>query len=70
MNVGLMIASAAIAMFLPFELFLFSYVVLGPLHYLTELSWLHKRRYFSPGKRDYILLAVLSGLILLPTVFR
>lgn len=56
MNIGLMILSCIIAFFLPFELFLFSYAVLGPLHYLTEISWLHKRNYFSPGKSDYLLL--------------
>jgi hypothetical protein len=30
----------------PFELFLFSYIVLGPLHYLTEINWLDKQNYF------------------------
>jgi hypothetical protein len=35
-------------------LFLVSYAILGPLHYLTEISWLHERNYFTeakPGKR-------------------
>ena len=70
LNIGLMALSAIIAVFLPFELFLFSYVILGPLHYLTELSWLHKRRYFSPGKYDFWILGALCLLILLPTVIR
>ncbi len=30
----------------PFQLFLFSYIVLGPLHYLTEINWLNKQNYF------------------------
>jgi hypothetical protein len=30
----------------PFELLLFSYAVLGPLYYLAEISWLHKKKYF------------------------
>ncbi|MCC6181260.1 MAG: hypothetical protein IT237_05450 [Bacteroidia bacterium] len=42
-NIGLMIISAFLAFLLPFELFLFSYAVLGPLHYLTEIGWLHKK---------------------------
>ncbi len=57
-NIFLMIVSAAIAFALPFELFLFSYAVLGPLHYLTEISWLHDRKYFSTGKFDYLWLCL------------
>lgn len=54
LNIGLMIVSCVVAFVFPFELFLFSYAVLGPLHYLTEISWLHERNYFTeakPGKR-------------------
>ena len=54
LNIGLMIVSCVAAFLFPFELFLFSYAVLGPLHYLTEISWLHERNYFTeakPGKR-------------------
>ena len=46
-NIILMLVSCAIAFVLPFELFLFSYAVLGPLHYLTEISWLHKSNYYT-----------------------
>jgi hypothetical protein len=46
-NAGLMIASAILAFFRPFHLFLFVYAVLGPLHYFTEISWLHDRGYFA-----------------------
>lgn len=53
-NIVLMIVSCIAAYLLPFELFLFSYAVLGPLHYLTEISWLHKRDYFATGKMDYL----------------
>lgn len=67
-NIGLMIFSAAIAFVIPFELFLFSYAVLGPLHYLTEISWLHKRKYFSPKKKDYILLLFLTVIIVVPAL--
>ena len=37
-NIALMLISAAVAFCHPLELFLFSYAVLGPLHYLTEIS--------------------------------
>jgi hypothetical protein len=57
-NIGLMIFSCLLAFVIPFELFLFSYAVLGPLHYLTEITWLQKRDYFTNGKKDYILLIV------------
>lgn len=51
LNVGLMIVSCLVAYVIPFELFLFSYAVLGPLHYLTEISWLHDRGYFTGSAR-------------------
>ncbi len=62
-NIGLMLLSCAAAFIMPFEVFLFAYAVLGPLHYLTEISWLHDRRYFSKGKYDYLIL-VCIGLII------
>lgn len=34
----------------PFQLFLFSYIVLGPLHYLTEINWLDRQNYFLRAK--------------------
>ncbi len=63
LNIGLMLISCMAAYVLPFELFLFSYAVLGPLHYLTEISWLHKRNYFSYGKYDFMYLSILAVLI-------
>ncbi len=57
-NIGLMIVSCIVAFFIPFELFLFSYGVLGPLHYLTEIGWLHKKNYFTKGKYDFVFLTI------------
>jgi hypothetical protein len=51
LNLGLMVVSCVFAYIIPFELFLFAYAVLGPLHYLTEISWLHDRKYFVEAKR-------------------
>lgn len=65
LNIGLMLASLVMAFLLPFELFLFSYAILGPAHYLTEISWLHDRKYFAPKKWDFLPLVILSLLILL-----
>jgi hypothetical protein len=67
-NIGLMLASAALACVLPFELFLLSYAVLGPLHYLTQISWLHDRGWFTTGKWDWIPLA-LCGVVALEAAY-
>ncbi len=52
-----------VAVKIPFELFLFSYAILGPLHYLTEIAWLDKKNYFFKAHKKWtiplILLAVL-----------
>jgi len=47
LNVALMVVSCGLACLAPFTLFLIAFAVLGPLHYLTEISWLHDREYFS-----------------------
>lgn len=63
LNIGLMLMSCAAAFIMPFEVFLFAYAFLGPLHYLTEISWLHDRQYFSKGKYDYLVLLIIGILI-------
>lgn len=62
-NSGLIILSCIVAFFLPFELFLFSYGILGPLHYLTEIGWLHKKNYYTKGKYDYVFLIIICVLL-------
>lgn len=62
-NMGLMLLSTAIAFFIPFRLFLFVYAILGPLHYLTEISWLNKRNFFVE-KKIQIWPYVLSSILL------
>ena len=64
-----MLLSAGVALVMRFELFLFSYAVLGPAHYLTQISWLHDRRYFTTGKYDFVILVLLSLPIALRFVF-
>jgi len=65
LNIGLMLVSCALAFAFPFELFLFSFAVLGPLHYFTEIPWLHDKKYFTTGKRDYLLIVVLAAIVAL-----
>lgn len=67
LNIGLMIASCGAAIAAPFQIFLFAYIVLGPLHYLTEISWLHDRNYFtrrSAARRWWLALVSLTILAL------
>src|SRR6185295_3952159 len=63
LNILLMIASCILAFIFPFQLFLFSFAVLGPLHYFTEIPWLHGKKYYTSGKYDYLMLAALCCII-------
>jgi hypothetical protein len=59
-HLGLMLAALGITYLVPFELLLLSYVVLGPAHYFTEISWLHDRKYFLPHRSVPIVLAIIA----------
>ena len=59
-HLGLMVFAFAAAYLVPFELLLLAYVVLGPAHYFTEISWLHDRSYFLPHRGIAIALVVLA----------
>ena len=59
-HLGLMLSALAAAYLVPFELLLLAYVVLGPAHYFTEISWLHDRSYFLPHRGIAIALAGLA----------
>src|SRR5882672_2324293 len=59
-HLGLMLTALAAAYLVPFELLLLAYVVLGPAHYFTEISWLHDRSYFLPHRGIAVALAVLA----------
>ncbi|WP_295677245.1 hypothetical protein [uncultured Mucilaginibacter sp.] len=68
-NILAMLASACLAAVIPFELVLLSYAILGPAHYLTEISWLNERKFFTLKKYDYaivVAVAVTAYLIKLP----
>ncbi len=66
-NSALMLLAGGLAYFFPFPVFLAAYAVLGPLHYLTELSWLHDRKYFSHGRYGFVLLWILTVAACYPT---
>jgi hypothetical protein len=59
-HLGLMAFAFAAAYLVPFELLLLAYVVLGPAHYFTEISWLHDRSYFLPHRSIALVLAAIA----------
>ena len=66
-NAGLMVVSCAAALFVPFHLFLFAYAVLGPLHYLTEISWLRDREFFTKSRfhrRGWLMLVLATAAVM------
>ena len=66
LNLIFIVISLALALILPFELFLFSYAFLGPIHYLTEINWLKSKRFFSKSNFPiYFIIAVTLFLSLL-----
>lgn len=75
-NIFLIVISLTFAFIFPFELFLFSYAILGPLHYCTEISWLHDKNYFTKNKKSIFPLIILGiafvisiNCTLVPTTF-
>ena len=60
LNALAIILSAIIAYLMPFELFLFAYAFIGPLHYITELNWLKEKRFFIKDTRVSITLTIIS----------
>jgi len=63
-NTFLLIFAFLVAYLLPFEVLLISYAFLGPLHYLTEISWLHDRKYFTLLPTDPRVLTISSAIVL------
>ncbi len=60
LNIALMVISGLLAFAWPFYLFLIAYAFLGPLHYLTEISWLHDKKYYTGRSYDAIFLIVIT----------
>lgn len=69
LNFGLILFSFVIACFLPFELFLFGYAFLGPLHYLTETNWIADKNYFVINPYWKYLVLTAAILYSIPYVF-
>ena len=64
-NFFLIWLTLGLALMWPFQLFLFSYIVIGPLHYLTEINWLDKQKYFLQPKDGRVFMWSMVALVLL-----
>ncbi len=69
LNLALILISFILACLLPFELFLFGYAVLGPLHYLTETNWIIDKNYFVSNKYWKYVVIVAAFLYSMPYLF-
>src|SRR5258708_4129859 len=67
LNFFLIWFTLVLALAWPFQLFLFSYIVIGPLHYLTEINWLDKQKYFLQPKDSRVFVWSMVALVLLLT---
>lgn len=70
LNVLLMLVSLGLAWYKPFEVFVFAFLIVGPLHYLTEISWLDKKNYFAFSREQFLLFVPICLFITLAGVFR
>lgn len=66
LNVILILVSLTLAFSIPFHLFIFSYAILGPLHYLTEINWLREKNYFIKEVRWMWLFLILAFVVSIP----
>lgn len=57
-----------LAYLFPFKLFIYTYAILGPLHYLTEINWLREKKYFVQEKR-WVWIALSCALLLVIPLF-
>ena len=67
-NSALMVAACVASFVAPFHVFLAAYAILGPLHYLTQISWMHDRQYFAPrpaARRWWLILVGAAMIVLL-----
>lgn len=70
LNLILIVVSLFLAFHVPYEMFLFSYAFLGPLHYMTEINWLKEKNYFSKNTNWIWLFVGLSLVVSLPFLQR
>ncbi|MHA7058290.1 hypothetical protein ACWGOQ_0013795 [Aquimarina sp. M1] len=70
LNTFLILLSFVFAYFLPFQLFLLAYAILGPLHYFTEINWIRDKNYFIANKNWVYIVFSCALLIAIPTFLK
>ncbi|MBL4708676.1 MAG: hypothetical protein JKY48_09590, partial [Flavobacteriales bacterium] len=66
LNIILIPICGVLAYFFPLKVFILSFCILGPLHYLTEINWLNENRYFSAlGKKKWLIVGLITSFILI-----
>ncbi|MBX9670653.1 MAG: hypothetical protein K2X93_23825 [Candidatus Obscuribacterales bacterium] len=71
LNTILILVAYGLAYVIPFELFIVTYAILGPLHYLTEIPWLQRKGYFVESAQQtwwFWLLAIAATVVTLTHV--
>lgn len=58
LNIVLLLIAGILSILAPFELFLFVYAFLGPLHYVTEINWLQDRHFYQHSKKEIVWLVL------------
>lgn len=69
-NLLLIIIAFALAIMLPFKLFLLAYAILGPLHYFTEINWIRDKNYFVDISQWKYTIIVAATLIAIPYFYK
>ncbi len=70
LNTFLIIISMILAYWLPIELFLIAYALLGPLHYLTEINWVREKKYFAKSNSWKYWALGIAILYAVPTILK
>ncbi|WP_299441847.1 hypothetical protein [uncultured Aquimarina sp.] len=70
LNTFLIFLSFGLAYFLPFQLFLLAYAILGPLHYFTEINWIRDKKYFVANKNWVYIIAGCAVLLSIPAILK
>ncbi|NVJ46453.1 MAG: hypothetical protein HWE07_04970 [Cytophagia bacterium] len=63
-NLVLILLAAGLAFLMPFQTFIIAYLVIGPLHYLTETQWLKNQGFFLENKKWGILFLICAILLI------
>jgi hypothetical protein len=71
LNTLLVVLCGVLAYFFPLKVFILSFAILGPLHYLTEINWLSSNNYFTPfSKKLGLSIAIIASIIVvLPRLY-